>query len=357
MAEPSRSLSPWLGVPVAIVATWTLSAQAPSVGSDFEGRLRALESMVKRGPGNSTRIIGPLSVVGTDGKAILHVGPDRDPTVPVNIFRRADNMGGIVSVQSGGLVRAVMGVEADAVGVISALDTKEKPRAQMVGRGAVVIKDERGEQIVGLTRGEGGCRIGLWRGNVRIADLFADPAKGGAPVLRLTAASGQALAEIGTDPNNGSAGAVMVAGSAGKTTAAMLGGLRSAGAVVVATSSGTPVAELSVSSDGRGLVQVFGPGQRPMAVLTRAIETSGGLLQISNNTGPVANLTVGGTGSGYLQLNNAGGQPTLEAGTLPSGSGHLRVGPFWKCSPIKAATPVIGVPGFEDCLVGSTSSK
>jgi hypothetical protein len=113
---------------------------------------------------------------------------------------------------------------------------------------------------------------------------------------------------------------------------------------------------MSVSEDGRGLLQVFGPGNRPIAVLTQATDHPGGLLQISGDDGPVANVMAGAHG-GFFQLSNASGVPTVEAGTLTNGRGMVRVGPEYKCSPLKASTPVIGLPGFEDCLVGSVGGK
>lgn len=82
--------------------------------------------------------------------------------------------------------------------------------------------------------------------------------------------------------------------AAGKPTASLLGGVRSAGSVVIANGSSKPVAELSVSGDGRGLVQVFGASSEPVAVLTRAPDAPGGLLQISSRGGAVANFTVSG---------------------------------------------------------------
>lgn len=47
-----------------------------------------------------------------------------------------------------------------------------------------------------------------------------------------------------------------------------------------------------------------------------------------------------------------GRRPHVEAGTMASGRGIVRVGPQYECNPVKPSTPVIGIPGFEDRIVG-----
>ena len=82
----------------------------------------------------------------------------------------------------------------------------------------------------------------------------------------------------------------------------------------------------------------------------------GGLVQISNTSTPVANFTVGARSAGYLQLTDPSGVPTIEAETLPNGNGQVRAGPFYKCFPVQAATPVISI-GLPDCIVAEKKSE
>jgi hypothetical protein len=353
-ARPQRRwrLSPWLGAPLVIVATWTLSAQSPgAVPTDIEERLRALEKLVRRGAGNATQITAPFDVIGTDGKPILRVSAQYDFSVPVGITKVAANGGGHISASSGGVAQAVLAAAPSGHGVVTALDEKQIVRAGLGGQGSVVVNDPAGKQIAGLTQGEGGGRVGIWRGDKRVIDITTDAAGGG--IVKVNKPSGQTLAQIGADAQNGGAGGVKVMSSSGQVTAGLLGGVRSAGSVVVATSAGKPVAELSVAQDGRGLVQVFDATSKSIAVLTQAVDAPGGLLQISHTSGKsVANLTVSESGGGYLQLSNPAGLPTVEGGTLSSGKGYVRAGPTYKCGSNLGLGVVGGAILPPDCIVG-----
>ena len=276
----------------------------------------------------------------------------------VTVGAGAGNMSAIMVSQDGKLGGA---------GVLISADAGTNP-------GNVAIRGGTGKALALMSANEGGMfvvrdaaektRIRVDRNGMNlygpsekaVITLEADANQANTGSVKLMNPSGKVIATMSAHPQDPNAGAVSIMNSAGTPVAGLTlssGG----GAIVVANGSGMGLAEMSVSNDGRGLFQVFGPGQRPIAVLTQAKETGGGLLQISNNIGPVANLTVGGTGGGYLQLTNSSGTPTVDAGTLPSGAGMVRAGPTYKCSPIKAATPVIGIPGFEDCLVGSIGGK
>jgi hypothetical protein len=346
-----RGVSPWLGAPLVIAAAWALSAQAPGgVSPDVEQRLRALESLVKRVAGNTTQITAPFDVVGSDGKPILRVSATQDLSVPVSISKVPNSSGGFLTVSSAGVVQAVVAAAQEG-GVVSTVDGKGVVRTRMSGLGAMAIFDPAGKQIAGITQGDnGGGRVGIWRGDKRVMDISTDVAGGG--IVKVNNPSGQTLAQVGGDPQNGGAGGVKVMSPQGKVTAALLGGVRSAGSVVVATSAAIPVAELSVAQDGRGLVQVFDAG-KPVAVLTRAVDGPGGLLQVSNTSGSsVANLTVGAGGGGLLQLSNSAGQPTVEAGTLGSGRGIVRAGPTYRCNSNLGTGIVGGMMLQPDCIVG-----
>jgi hypothetical protein len=363
--------SAWTGALLLVVATWVLAAQAPAtIPPDIEQRLRALEGLVRRGPGNITQMTAPFEVVSTDGKPIVRVAGIPDSKVPVSIGTIPQG-GGIISIAAGGVAQAVMSASSGR-GEFAALDAQQVTRAGMLGTGSVVVYDPTGQQLAGVTQGDaGGGRIAIWRGGKRVIDITTDAAGGGSGMVSINTPSGESVARLSTADGAGElvlsntggtrlarlgtksgAGALSVMNSAGTAVAGLLGSAAAGGAVAVATSNGATVAEMSVADDGRGLLQVFARGGgRPLAVLTQATDRVGGLVQISNASTPVANLTVGSQGAGYLQLTDPSGGPTVEAGTLPNGNGQVRAGPFYKCSPVQAATPVISI-GIPDCIVG-----
>jgi hypothetical protein len=301
-----------------------LAAQAPAtLPPDIEQRLRALEGLVRRGPGNTTQMTAPFEVLSADGKPIVRVGGIQDTRVPVSIGSIPQG-GGIITIAAGGVAQAVMSA-TQGRGEFNALDAKQVTRAALVGTGHILVYDPTGQQLAGVTQGDpAGGRIAIWRGRNKAVDI--------------------------TSSGSG-AGAISVMNAAGQPVAGLVGSLPRGGAVVVNNSGGVGLAQMSVSDDGRGLVQVFGRAQKPIAVLTEALEYPGGLLQISNMAGPVASVAAA-DGGGYFQLTNASGLPTVEAGTRKDGRGTVRVGPQYLCNPVRPATPVIGIPGFEDCLVG-----
>jgi hypothetical protein len=369
-----RAGSILIGASVLVVATAILGAQAPaSPSADLEQRLRVLESLLRRGAGNTVQISAPLEVVSPDGKALLRVASAPDYKVPVSIAVVPSSGGGLVSINAGGVAQAVISASSGR-GEFAALDAKEITRAALLGTGGVVVFDPSGEQLVAMTNGDANNgRIGIWRGTNRVIDITTDPAAGGSGLLSINTNSGQSIARLATVDSagelvlsnangarsarlgsSGGAGALSVMNASGTAVAGLLGTAAGGGAVAVAHSTGGTVAEMSVSGEGRGLFQVFARGGgRALAVLTQATDRVGGLLQISNASTTVANLTVGNQGAGYLQLADPSGSPTVEAGTLPNGKGQVRAGPLYKCIPVQAATPVLSV-GLPDCILGGT---
>jgi len=266
-------------------------------------------------------------------------------------------------------------VNAEGHGRAATMDAQGKVAAVMGETGLAVFNAQE-EQVAGVTRGQGQGRVGIWNNKRWVAELTSDQAGNG--VIKSYSPGGNApVVTLGADPQGGNAGALTlmnpagkvvavmkattggdagtlsVMNSAGKPVAGLTGGPAGGGAVVVANAGGVGLAQMSVTSDGRGQVQIFGRNQNPLAVLTQATEIPVGILQIYNSRAQsVANLTVGLGGAGFFQLSSKAGVPTVEAGTLDNGNGTVRVGPQYVCNPVKPATPVIGIPGFEDCLVG-----
>jgi hypothetical protein len=319
---------------VILVAVWSLSAQAPAPSEDIEKRLSALEGLIRKGPGNSTQVSGPFEVIGAAGSPILMVTDQRTGSARrfgrIHIGRgTADNFY-VKVLKPTGQIAAQMLETKDGVGSFDVYDAENHLHADLYGK--------NGLNVYGP-------------GEKPIITLAPDPAGGNTGALTIMSPAGKVLATM-KGAQDGSAGAVSVMNAAGKPVAGLIGGSSGNGAVAVANSGGVTLAEMSVSNDGRGLVQIFGGAQQPLAVLTQAKENTGGLLQISSSAGvPVASFTVGQAGGGYWQLTTASGDPTVEAGTLPSGRGTVRVGPKYKCFPVQAATPVMSV-GFLDCIVG-----
>ena len=366
-----KARSPWAGALLVVVGTWVLAAQAPAtLPPEIDERLRALESLVRRGPRNVTQMTAPFEVLSSDGKPIVRVGGLPDPMVPVSIGTIPQE-GGIISIAANGVAQAVMSASSGR-GEFAALDAQQVTRAVLLGTGAVGVYDQSGEQIAGLTQGDaGGGRIGIWRGKEKVIDITTDAASGGSGIVSVNAPSGRSVARLSALDNSGElvlsneggtkvaflgarngAGALSVMNSAGKAVAGLVGNDAGGGAVAVATGNGATVAEMTVSDDGRGLFQVHARGGgRPLAVMTQATDQVAGLVQISNASTSVANLTAGSRGAGYLQLADPSGVPTVEAGTLPNGNGQVRAGPYYKCSPVQAATPVIAI-GIPDCILG-----
>jgi hypothetical protein len=364
--------SAWVGALLIVVGTWVLAAQAPAtLPPDIEQRLRALESLVRRGPGNATQMTAPFEVLSADGKPIVRVAGIPDPRVPVSIGAIPQG-GGVISIAAGGVAQAVMSATLGR-GEFAALDAKQVTRAALLGTGSMVVFDPTGEQLAGVTQGDAaGGRIAIWRAKEKVIDITTDAASGGSGIVSINTPSGKSVARLTTVDNAGElvlsneggtkvaflgakngAGALSVMNSSGKAVAGLLGSGTGGGTVAVATSNGANVAEMTVSDDGRGVVQVrLRGGGAPVAVLSQAPDRVGGLVQISNASTPVANFTVGAGGAGYFQLADPSGNPTVEAGTLPNGRGSVRAGPNYLCSPAQPATPVMSF-GIPDCLVGN----
>ncbi|HKP29269.1 MAG TPA: hypothetical protein VJU15_07690, partial [Gemmatimonadales bacterium] len=124
----------------------------------------------------------------------------------------------------------------------------------------------------------------------------------------------------------------------------------------LAARTGQTFAQAGISAEGRGLFQVFAPGGASIAVMGQGGPGNAGIFQVANAGGVKATLTTAEGGGGLFQLVSTTGQVTVEAGTLQSGKGHVRVGPFWKCAAVHPATPAMSI-GHEDCLVGSLDAK
>lgn len=338
----------WLGVPLLLLGAWTLSAQS-SPSADVERRVADLEARLIKGPGGATQIRGPFHVLDRSGRTLLLV-TDGAATGGEVVIRHREGAGASLTFWRSGQAIAGVGSASGGYGAVFVSDASGTPRAQLLGLGAVMIRDAQAEQAAGIVATDDGRgRVGVWRGDHRVVTLEEDAETRGAGAL--TFQNGQtATAYLGVDGQRGG-GALRLWNGAGVVTTALLGDEGGGGAVLVGTPAGRTVAQMS-ASEAVGMFQVFNQENQSVAVLSQHGPSAGGVLQIKAALGtPVASITTGGTGGGYFQLNDAAGTTTVEAGTLPSGVGMVRVGPIYKCVPVQAATPVLSV-GLPDCIMG-----
>src|SRR5262245_12228820 len=139
--------------PLIVVASWAWSAQnVDPAFLDIEKRLSALESMIRKGPGDSTQLTGPLNVIGPDGKPILGVG-----NAHLEILNPAGN------------VIAYVGATTEGEGVVTVSDQKGIDRAVMSGNGMVIVKDAQEKKAVELNSYERGGAVKVFdpKGSLR----------------------------------------------------------------------------------------------------------------------------------------------------------------------------------------------
>jgi len=355
--RPSNRPSPWLMTPVLIAGTWLLSAQTPPSGAQLaalEARVAELEARISKA-GNVTQIKAPFIVIGQDGQAVLEVRDAGRGTGSVVVSRQPGIGGVLTTMDPAGKAMAEMGKSATGGGgAIYTFNSGGKIASQISADGSVAVWNAAGDNVaVMASTKEGKGRFSVWDGQTRV--VVIEDSAGAGNISLSKNGDGQAIARLGAGP--GGSGRLTVMGPEGKIGAAVMGNIEGGGLVAVATQSGTTVAEVGVSKEGRGRVQVFKPGGGAVAVMSQGGPGDGGILQVANAGGVKATLATAEGGGGLLQLISTSGVPTVEAGTLASGRGTVRVGPFFKCSPITPSTPVIGIPGWTDCIVGSKDAK
>jgi hypothetical protein len=282
------------GEPVAILGT---NGEAGGLGlGDPDGTIRT-----------SLTGTGRIVISDSEKKNILVVAEDiskEDAAIRIG----GDDNGFAVEVGEGG-GEAILGIDEDGVAQLQLTDPQNQQRAYLDAEGTLMISDETGFDIL------------------RVADDVTGDAAGVA---------------IGGGKGGG---VVRVTDAAGKPAAGIIGSKR---AIVVVNASGKVVSEMVVNETGGGFFQVWGGGAAPIAVLGRSPESEGGIIQVSNGKVPVASLFANEGGAGQWQLTDAAGTPVVEAGSMESGRGTVRVGPGFKCVPI---TMSLRVP---DCIIGRT---
>jgi hypothetical protein len=266
----------------------------------------------------------------------------------VTVGAGAGGMSAVMVSQDGKLGGAGVAIQADAgpnPGSVAIRGGAGKNLAVMSANdgGIFVIRDQAEKTRIRLD--QSGVNV-MGPNEAVLARLGTHPDGGKDAALAIMNPAGTPVAVMRA---SGESGALSVMNSSGKAVAGLLGSDAGGGTVAVATSSGTTLAQMSVTDDGRGLLQVNAPKGGPLAVLTQKVGGVGGLVQIYNSGTSVASLTVGGEGAGYLQLSNPAGSPTVEAGTLSDGNGTVRAGPTYQCLPVTLSGPISFVP---NCIMG-----
>jgi hypothetical protein len=373
-----------LVIPLAAVAL--LAAAAPStVFSALESRLLALESAIRVGPDGAVQTRGPFQVMDPQGRVLFSVG--RAAGGAVTVTRPAGPGGPVLAVtDAGGQERASMMLVPGNHGRIETYDGAGHLSA-MLNEAGLNVHDPAGKLVAGVTRGRDGLgRVAVLHNETQTATELTKDAKGNGRVVSYSAAGkirsalfGETgvkvfddaemdvvsilnrnsrgvvgvkngsvtthLAELTVDSLGG--GLLLMKASNGLTSIGLLGSQRR---IALGNAAGKSVAELAVSSDGRGLVQVFGKNQKSLVVLTE--DAHGGLLQIKNGSGtPVAHLMTAVDGGGYWQLTDPAGNPVVDAGATKSGLGLVRAGPVYLCTP-PVGTAMVGVAMLPDCIRG-----
>lgn len=270
----------------------------------------------------------------------------------VTVGGAAGGMSAIMVSQDGKVGGAGVAIQAEAgvnPGSVTIRGGSGKNLAVMSASdgGIFIVRDQAEKTRVRLD-GDGVKLMGSTEAVLARLGLHPDGGKDAALAIMNSAGTPVAVMRAA-----GETGALSVMNSSGKAVAGLLGSGAGGGTVAVATSSGTTLARMSVTDDGRGLLQVNAPTGGPLAALTQKLESVGGLLQIYNSGTSVANLTVGGQGAGYLQLSDPSGNPTVEAGTLSDGNGTVRAGPTYQCLPVTMSGPISFVP---NCIMGGAKN-
>ena len=383
-----QSLRVWTTLPALLLGTWLLSAQAPGGQDDLEQRVSDLEARLTSGPGTTTRIRAPFEVVGPSGNVVLQVSQSPTANDGVAIFQQGSVVG--VTINRGGKDIVGLGTADDKGGLLFIADQNGAPRAEIRPEDGVRVLDGGGQVVAAmLAMDASDGRVAVMRGDKLLATLDGSDEGG---LLDIADEKGKSRAQLGIEDGNGyvatldpkgyaevelgisdagegqlavmhkgklraalgmssGAGHLSVSNAKDKIVANVTGaGTKDGGAVIVGNGSGQGVASMTSGADNRGLVEVFHPGGKSLVVLTE--DANGGLLQIKNKSGtPVAHLMTATDGGGYWQLTDPAGNPVVDAGATKGGTGLVRAGPYYLCTP-PVGTAMVGVAMLPDCIRG-----
>lgn len=142
-------------VPLIMFASWARSAQSTDPALvDVEKRISVLESLIRKGPSNTTQVTGPFDVVGRDGKAILSVGSGAPTAGAVAIWASPDKPGRVAIRSDKGRALAELGFTKEGYGAVTTADEEGVTRAQLDGSGKVAVLNEDKKVLAGMGAGK-----------------------------------------------------------------------------------------------------------------------------------------------------------------------------------------------------------
>lgn len=345
-----------LAASLVVVSSWAWSAQSTDPALvEIEKRLRTLESLIRKGPGDTTQVTGPLDVIGPDGKHVLvvrdagleimnpagkvvaYVGTNTagDGTVTVSDQKgteRASMEGnGLITVwnpQGNPMVR--LWDDAEKGGHVMVFDPKGSPRAAMSGFGVVNVINAAKLQVAALTVGEDDLgRVAIFDNNKKVVEMIgsgdgsgyihlSDQGKAARSILApgafaLFDKDGHITVEADADAAGG--GQVRVGDKHGSDRAVM--GVTSAGGYLFVTDTKDA---LRASISGEGKVIVYDKEMNEAGNMYVTPEGRGGV-EISDKDKLRVSMGVDGGSDGYVATLDA--QSKVRASV--SGSGEIAV--------------------------------
>ena len=352
---------------------------------ELTSRVAALE----QGQGVPSRITAPFTVMGKDGKPILHVTDNVATADWARVTIGSSPSGhSLVAVSTDGKpggAGALLTAEADGRGSLTIRNSKGEPivRAAEIGTGDGILhvhdRSNRGlfrvtpslanaawarvtvgAGIGGMSAlmvssdgevGGGGALLtaeaGTSAGTVSVRDNAGQvlasltAGDGGVLVLRddfektrvrlnqkgmtLLDASERETVNLGVDPDQGKDAALIIKNSAGMT-AAVLRAMGETGALSVMNASGKPVAGLLGSGAAGGMVAVTNTAGAMMARMG-VTDDGRGLVQVHAKAGglPIAVLTQALEGDGGLLQISNSGRPVANLTVGTTGGGYLQL--------------------------------
>lgn len=373
-----------------VLASWTAvsagraTATAEAQVADLEKRLAGLEARLTAIENGRARIPAPFAIVDAAGKSLLTVTTGSGGKASVIFGEKGTGVEIGVGQTGAGFVEVhrADGSPAASIGPYRGGPTGFRvfaPDGQNVAASLRLSDSSRGLLTVGEETG-GAVRVGVGASGAAFVSVSRSDSSeaislgqrdGGAMALRVFDAAGnKAVAELGGDA--GSQGGALtidsgegspmlrVAGSVSSGDARVTIGAGQKGnvAVNVSNSSRAPVASFGEAGIGGGVFAAHSSSGTIRALLSGSVgelhladesgttratvvgASSGGALSVRNASGTTIARMGEGQQGGMLQLANAGGSATVEAGTLPDGTGVVRAYPLGN-----PALGLVGMPG------------
>lgn len=322
---------------LVIVASGAWSAQSADPALvDIEKRLSALESLIRKGPGDMTQVTGPLDVIGPDGKHIL-------------LVRNA----GLEIINTAGNRVVYLGAGTDGDGTVIVSDAKGTDRAVIEGDGRIQVNNPQGTTVVDIFSGEKGGLV-----------LVSDP-KGirrarmsGFGVINVFNANEKQVAAIKVgDDDRGRVAVVQNHKSVVEMTAAGNGNgyfyladqqhvrsILSAGAFALFDKEGNGAVDLDAEQEDGGQVRVGNKKNMYRAVM--GVNSAGGFVSVTDTKDA---LRAAMTGEGKVVVYDKDRNEVADMHVTPEGRGQVGVSVKDKLGVLMAADEKSGglLMGFD----------